>query len=131
MVKAKKKINRNMTFWFPRLSAIFFCILTFFLILPEVYKVVYLYPMALEFITAIMVMMLTYLVWNDSKKAGIYFIIAGLLFAIFSIKRLLIVSVLFASIWLILTGLLFFVEYINSESKKVIKAPKENKKAEA
>jgi len=65
-----------------------------------------------------MVLVVTYLVWNESKKAGFYFILIGLAFAAYSFKRLLLISVIFASVWLVLTGFLFLIESMDSKGKK-------------
>jgi len=116
--KQRRQRKKSFVFWFPRISAILFSVFTFAFITDDLIKAIYLFPLALEFILSIMVLVVTYLVWNESKKAGFYFILIGLAFAAYSFKRLLLISVIFASVWLVLTGFLFLIESMDSKGKK-------------
>lgn len=118
MRKSRKTHQEKIYYWFPRISAIMFVIISYFFIFTDFQKLIAYYPLALEFILGTAVLTAILVAWNDGKTGGTVFILLGLIFALVSVHRLLVISILFSTIWLVLTGALMLLDHYSADQKR-------------
>ncbi len=121
----KKRRRRNkFIFWPPRISAALFVLLTYLLIMDDFFKTLNYHPVLYNFFIGTIILALTIVAWGrNNKRYGIYFILIALLYLFAFWHKLLFSTVIATSVWLFLTGILFFLSPMKSTKK--IKVEKE------
>lgn len=132
MRKKLKKEKNNITYYPPRISSILFILLMYLLIFQDFATTLSYHPVLYNFLVGTFMLVITILFWDkNSKLTGIIYLAVGILYFILMREKLLLISVATTSVWLLLTGLLFFLESRKTELALAKSAPKRKIKLNA
>lgn len=107
----KLKQKKGWPYWFPRVSILFFIFILVLLISDDFLSLLKVYPVLYNFFVAVLVLSVLIISWDkEGKKIGITFICIGLIYFFIMQRTLIWTNVIFVSLWLILTGFLFFLD---------------------
>jgi hypothetical protein len=126
MAVKRRKNQKKYTFasWFPKASAITFVFSLFAFLSPDISKLVDNSPLLFNFFFGVSISSVLVVAWNRNKLAGITFIFLGMIYALATWNKILAVSTISTSFWLILTGFLFLVAEEDALSEKKLAAKK-------
>ncbi|MCL5410714.1 MAG: hypothetical protein M1324_02555 [Patescibacteria group bacterium] len=112
---------------FPRISALTFVLSLFIFLSSDIVKLIDISPLLFNFFFGVTLLAVLVVTWNKNKLSGIMFIILGIIYSLATWNKILAVSVLSTSIWLILTGLLFLITEADKLSAKKLAEKKIHK----
>ena len=108
------KNDRKFSFWLARISAVLFVILTYILILDDFFQTMQNYPILYNFFIGTIILSLTVVLWEkDSKIGAMIFFIIGLVYPVIMWHKMLFVSNIATSVWLLMTAFLFLIDSYN------------------
>lgn len=109
------KWNKNykikyVNYWPAQISALFFVFFMYALIRDDFVTTLSYHPVLYNFFIGTIIFALTIIFWKNPKRTnGFYFIAIGLGYCFLMWDRILAVSAIATSVWLVLTGALFLI----------------------
>lgn len=106
----KYNIKTYVNYWPAQISAVVFVLFMYALIKDDFVKTLNYHPVLYNFFIGTIILAISIVFWKNPKRTnGFYFIAIGFLYYFLMWNRILAVSIIAISVWLILSGALFLV----------------------
>ena len=116
----KNITRRDFSYWFPRISAILFVIFAYVLVFRDVLNLINYNPIFFNFFIGTIILAVTIVIWQNEKTAGLIFILSGIAYFLLANNKLLKLSILAMSLWLVFIGLSFLFEYYRLRTERIV-----------
>lgn len=121
------RVKKYVSYWPAQISALFFVLFMYALIKDDFETTLSYHPVLYNFFIGTIILALTIVLWKNPKRTnGFYFIAVGFVYYFLMWDRILAVSVIATSVWLILTGALFLIS--PTKEKVILRKHKRNLK---
>lgn len=128
MRKRQKSEDHLFKDWFPKVSAVIFVFCLFAFLSGDISKLVDNAPLLFNFFFGVSILAVLIVAWNKNKLAGITFIFLGIIYLAATWNKVLVVSTIAISFWLVLTGIAFLIAEVDRLSEEKLATKKSNKR---